>query len=411
LARYSFADGTVDVHRAWTSDEVTSTMARILSDWEHTLPADRAARIVIKPNLNNDLVALTGNCTDLRVLCSLIEGLRSRGYADITVCDGSNVGIERRNIDTFKRLRVAALVERYGVRIVDLNRTPGRRVPLHAGGNPEVAAVLLDADFIITVPKVKTHAEAGLSIACKNWVGICRGQDKRHMHYDLGRNIAALIAKVRPHLIIVDGLVGMEGNGPGDGDPFHLGLLAASDNPWLNDNVLARTVGFNWRDVPYLVHGLNDGRFTQQDADTIVRTVPILRPIRPAPPRTKLAELSERRELTWLKHMVRPIVSRPEITELAYKAKIVQDVYFPEDDTVTAVQRPDNAECGTCRRCEDFCPTHLKVEEIGVKTEPPDCITCLYCWWVCPNGTITLKGDTNFLKRQIDRYKEQIEQL
>ena len=54
------------------------------------LGADRDARIVVKPNLNNDLVALTGNCVDLRVLEALFVGLRRRGYRDLTVADGSN---------------------------------------------------------------------------------------------------------------------------------------------------------------------------------------------------------------------------------------------------------------------------------------------------------------------------------
>lgn len=408
MARYALERGAVDIHRAWTTEEVQQTVERILEDWAHVLPERPDARVVIKPNLNNDLVALTGNCTDLRVLCSLIEGLQARGYTDITLCDGSNVGIERRDIDTFKRLRVAALRERYGIRLVDLNRTTGRRVRLHEDAEPEIASVILDAECLITVPKVKTHAEAGMSIACKNWVGICRGQDKRHMHYNLGRNIAALIHRVPPTLILVDGLVGMEGNGPGDGDPFKLGLLAASDDPWLNDLVLARTVGFSWRNISYLVAGLEDGRFTEKEARRVTEQVPILRPITPAPKRTRLAELSERRELTWLKHLVRPIVSQPAVTELAYKARIVQDVYSLEDDTVQSISRTPE-KCGECRKCEDFCPTHLPLEDIGRKTDPPDCITCLYCWWVCPEDAIQLQGELKSMERQVHRYKPQIE--
>ncbi len=410
MARYELTGGAVDVHRAWTTEEITATVEQILTDWAHVLPEHKDARVVIKPNLNNDLVALTGNCTDLRVLCSLIEGLQHRGYTDITVCDGSNVGVERRDIDTFKRLRIAALRERYGVTLVDLNRTTGRRVALRAGAEPEIASVVLDAECLITVPKVKTHAEAGMSIACKNWVGICRGQDKRHMHYDLARNIASLIDRVPPTLILVDGLVGMEGNGPGDGDPFKLGVLAASTNPWLNDLVLARTVGFAWRNIGYLVHGLNDGQFTEAVAREIVERVPVLRPITPAPKRTKLAELSERPELMWLKLAVRPVVSIPAVTELAYKAKIVQDVYVLDDDTVTSISR-DSSRCGECRKCESFCPTHLDLADIGVKTDPPDCIGCLYCWWVCPEGAITLEGDLNAMERQVKRYKAQIERF
>lgn len=410
MERYETALGNVDVYRAWHVREVERAVRDALAQRRERLPADKGARILIKPNLNNDLLGLTGNSADLRVLCSLIEGLRDFGYTNLTVADGANVGVERRNIDVFKRLRVRSLRDRYGVRIVDLNRDVGRRLELEAGAHPQVARTVLDADFIISVPKVKTHAEAGLSCACKNWVGICVAQDKRHMHYDLAKNIARIAGLVPPDLILVDGLIGMQGNGPGDGDPFRLGVIVASDNPWANDLVVAKLVGFPWREIGYLVHGLENGNFTEDIAAGIEATVPTMARIVKPPPRSKLAVLSERKELLWLKRAVRPLVSRPAVTELAYRAKIVQDVYFPEDDTVTSIRRNADA-CGECRKCEAFCPTKLSVEEIGVRTDPESCINCLYCWLVCPNDAIALDGELNFMERQVQRYKKVIEAL
>jgi uncharacterized protein (DUF362 family)/ferredoxin len=405
---FSCDRGRVDVHPAWTTAEVRVTMARILADWEHRLPADRRARIVVKPNLNNDLVALSGNCVDLRVLDALFQGLRDRGYTDLTVADGSNVGIARRGIDTFKRLRVASVAARHGVRVVDLNTDDGREVVLHRNAHPAIARTVLDADFLISVPKVKTHAEAGLSCAMKNWVGIARGQDKRHMHFDLGRNIFALNEVVAPDLVIVDGLVGMEGNGPGDGDPFRFGQLLVSDDAFVNDLVVCRLVDMPWQEVPYLVHAFEAGRLDAALAAQVASALPVLRPIRKAPPRSKLAELSEARSLMWLKLAVRPMVEKPAVAEAAYKLKIIQDVYSREDDTLQVTGRRA-ADCGDCTRCADYCPTGLPLEQIGVTTDAPGCVQCLYCWWACPKGAITLKGEQNAMRRQIERYKAQIE--
>ena len=59
------------MYRAWHVDEVRSAVAAIVRRWEDVLPACRDARIVLKPNLNNDLIALTGNSTDPRVLDAL----------------------------------------------------------------------------------------------------------------------------------------------------------------------------------------------------------------------------------------------------------------------------------------------------------------------------------------------------
>lgn len=410
MLSYRCERGRVDVHPAWSSKEIRDTLERMIADWEHKLPADRGARIVIKPNLNNDLVALSGNCVDLRVLCGLIEALNRRGYRDIVVADGSNVGVERRNISTFRRLRVEKLEQLYGVRTVDLNRDEGREVHLQAGAHPVVARTVLESAFLISVPKVKTHAEAGMSCAMKNWVGIARGQDKRHMHYDLGKNILAINEVVVPDLIVVDGLVGMEGNGPGDGEPFRFGQLVISDSAFVNDVVVARLIDMPLELVPYLVHARDAGHVDDALIRDVAAKMPVIRPIKRAPPRSRLAELSEARSLLWLKKAVRPVVARPAVSELAYKMKIIQDVYSLEDDSLRLVGREAGA-CGECRRCEDFCPTGLGVEEIGVKTEAPDCVQCLYCWWVCPKSALKLEGDPAFMQRQIDRYKAQIERL
>lgn len=408
--RYQFEQGTVDVHAAWTSQEVKDTVEEILDHWQDSLPADPAARIVLKPNLNNDLVALVGNCADLRVLCSLIEGLLNRGYRNLVLADGSNVGVARRGIDSFKRLRVDKLAERYGITIVDLNLDEGLRVALHAGARPLIARTILESDFLISIPKVKTHCEAGLSCAMKNWVGIARGQDKREMHRDLGKNIFAINEAVLPDLILVDGLIGMEGNGPGDGEPFRFGHLLASDNAFLNDLVVCRLVDMPIERVPYLEHALAAGHLTPALQAEVLERVPIIRPIRRAPVRSKLAELSEARSLMWLKKAVRPALAAPGVMETAYRLKIVQDVYSLDDDTVTGFHKRA-AACGDCTRCEDFCPTHLTAEEIGVKTDAADCIQCMYCWWVCPKDAIVLHGELNHLVRQVERYKETVEAL
>lgn len=402
--------GRVSMAEAWTNDEVHAAVEALLVAFADRLPEDLGARIVVKPNLNNDLVALTGNCSDLRVLAALIEGLRRRGFADITLADGSNVGVERRGIDTFKRLRVDRLAERYGVRTVDLNQDAGTRVVLAKGAHPHIADTVLHSDFLVSVPKIKTHVEAGLSCAMKNWVGIARGQDKRHMHYDLSRNIFSINEVVQPDLVLVDGLVGMEGNGPGDGEPFRLGRLLMSDDAFVNDVVVCRLVGLPVEAVPYLGHARRAGIVTEDLERAVLEEVPLVRQIQAAPPRRKLAELADRREIFWLKKAVRPLTDRPEVLEAAYKLRIIQDVYSLEDDAVTGLSK-DASACGECTKCQDFCPTGLTAEEIGVKTDPEHCIQCLYCWWVCPKGALELEGPVNAMQRQVDRYKASIESL
>ena len=402
--------GQVWATMAWTADEIRREIESLLNHFSERLPENLDAQIVLKPNLNNDLVALSGNCTDLRVLASLVEGLQQRGYRNLTIADGSNVGVDRRGIDTFKRLRVDALAERHGVRTVNLNLEDGRTHALHGGANPRIAAIIEDADFLICVPTIKTHVEAGMSCAMKNWVGIVVGQDKRQMHYALNQNIQAINEVVKPDLIVVDGIVGMEGNGPGDGEPVRLGFLVGATHAPLCDLSVAQMVGLERQRIPYLMEAIRVGVLSEADIEAVTESFSLVKKMVPAPDRPTLAKVSEDPRLAWLKRAVRPLTDKPVIAEAAYRLGVIQDVYNLEDDEIQGITRSQK-ECAPCTACEDVCPTGLVVDEIGVKTEMPDCIGCLYCWWVCPDDVLQLHGSAGAMHRQVDRYKQVIENL
>ena len=383
----------------------------VVARWADVLPERHDATIVLKPNLNNDLVALTGNCTDPRVLDALLGELGARGYTNLVVADGSNVGVARRGIDTFRRLRVDALAERHGARTVDLNRDAGVPVELVAGVRPTVARTVVDAALHVGVPTLKTHVEAGLSCALKNQVGICVGEHKRAMHHDLGATIHALARQVRPGRILVDALVAMEGNGPGDGDPVRLDALIDGDDPWLVDLVAARIAGIDPRSVAPLAAAFADGTVDAELQAQVEAAFPVLVPVRRPPPRPLLARLADARALRPLKVAARPLTDRPEVARAAYALGVLQDVYELEDDTLRLVGR-DSAACEGCAApCTGVCPTGLPLEAIGTRTELPDCTQCLQCWWACPRDALRVEGEPRAMARQLARYRAQVAAL
>jgi uncharacterized protein (DUF362 family)/ferredoxin len=397
----------VDLRPAWTRAEIEATVRDLLDQHADRLPG-RADSIFIKPNLNNDLIALTGNSTDLRVLGAVLGALRDLGYPRVVVGDGPNVGVERRRIDVFRRLRVDRLCARFGVEVVDLNRDAGRPVPL-ANGAPRLAVRALDADFYLSLPKVKTHAEAVLSSACKNQVGLCVAQDKREVHRDLFANIPHLVAARSPDLVLVDAVVGMGGNGPGDGEPVALGHLILASDAWTSDLAVCRAVGLDWEAVPYLAIANRESRFPPSLPEALAG-VPRIAALPVAPPRSRLARAADDPRLFWLKRLVRPLVSRPLVAEVARRLHVIQDVYRLDDDGITGVHRSRTA-CGACTVCADVCPTGLTVAEIGVKTDPEACIACGYCHWACPDDVIALVGPPNALGPQLDRHRDRVRQL
>jgi len=394
--------GLLDIVRLGRDDRVGDALGVLLEPWAERLPADLAAPLLVKPNLNNDLPGLTGNSTDLRVLAGVLAWLRARGHTDVTVADGSNVGVHRRGIDVFERLRVDRLAARYGVRTLDLNRVESTEKEL-ATGPIRVARPVLEAAAVINLPSVKTHAEAVYSSCVKNLIGVVCGQHKRRMHDDLIANLACLPARVPTRLQLVDGLVAMEGNGPGDGDPRPLGLLAAGEDPLIVDALVSRLLGFGRDEIPYLARARQDGRL--RDPAGGLDGAPAFASLVKAPPRSLLARLADARFLQPLKVAARPITGRPAVARLAYRLGVIQDVYLTGGEIEAEARRRDEAACRHCGECERACPSGLTHEEIASGGEDPRCIGCLYCFWACPHGAIELHGDPGPLQRALDRYR------
>ena len=85
-----------DVFKAYTVKEIKAGVKELLGGrYADLLPQDADARILIKPNLNSNMNALTGNTTDLRLVASVIEFLKEKGFRDITIGEGSNSGFYR----------------------------------------------------------------------------------------------------------------------------------------------------------------------------------------------------------------------------------------------------------------------------------------------------------------------------
>ncbi len=113
------------------------------------------------------------------------------------------------------------------------------------------------ADLIVSLPKMKTHHWAGVTLSMKNLFGvmpgICYGWPKNVLHQvGIPQSILDIIATVRPHLAIVDGIIGMEGDGPIMGTPKAAGVLVMGRNLPAVDATCARLMGINpWR-IAYL---------------------------------------------------------------------------------------------------------------------------------------------------------------
>ena len=243
----------VSLVRCQSIMEVDKAINNIFDEYADLLPAANDARILIKPNHNSNMNALTGNTTDLRVLAGILRALKNRGYSNIAIGEGTSSGFYNNKINVISRLRTAELARRFDVEILDFNYGKSEEVDFGDGLVARVAKECLEADFFICVPKIKMHAEAGMTAALKLIVGCLVGLDKRKIHdVNYYTNILKLNEKIKPHFYIVDGLIVMEGNGPSDGNPVQMNCVLAGSNPLLLDLVIARLIGYEYDEVPYL---------------------------------------------------------------------------------------------------------------------------------------------------------------
>jgi uncharacterized protein (DUF362 family) len=264
-------NANVAVLRAESYDQ---DLVSVVWDGLRAIGADvRGARVVLKPNFV-EYDAMTAVNTDPRLVAATIEAMRRLGAAHVLVAEGPGHRRDTRYVIEASGLGDA--LRSVHAPFVDLNVDEVRAVGLKSRYTPlsqlALPAAILDADVIVSMPKMKMHHWAGVTLSLKNCFGCVPGRvygwPKNALHWaGIEGSILDVAAAVRPQLAIVDGIVAMEGNGPITGDPVHVGALVFGDDPVATDVTAAGIMGVDPTKVAYLAEA---GRFLgQADPDRI----------------------------------------------------------------------------------------------------------------------------------------------
>jgi uncharacterized protein (DUF362 family) len=216
------------------------------------------ARVVLKPNFVEYDPGSVVN-THPRVVAGAVEAIRRMGAESVTVAEGPG---HRR--DTEYVAAASGLLE--ALRAVDapfadLNVAPATPYALRSFYSSLdalwIPTLLQDADIVVSMPKMKTHHWAGVTLSLKNCFGCLPGRvygwPKNALHWvGIDNAIVDVAGAIRPSYAIIDGIVGMQGNGPIDGDPIASGVLVFGDDPVATDTVTARMMGMDPVKIPYL---------------------------------------------------------------------------------------------------------------------------------------------------------------
>jgi uncharacterized protein (DUF362 family)/ferredoxin len=406
----------LDIIKATSAREIKEKLFLVLEDYKEILPASNITKILIKPNLNANMNALTGNTTDLRLLAAVIEYLRAKGYKNITIGEGTNSGYYRNNISVISRLKVDELAKHYGIEIIDLNYSEPIYIDFEDGIKAGIAKEVTEADFLINMPKLKTHFEAGMSVCLKNLMGCLVGQEnKKKTHHALSANILNINKVVKPHLHIVDAIISMEGLGPTRGTPVKTGTIFIGTDPYLIDLVCAKFSSFDYKNITTLVEaeerGVIDENYYKFADDLEFEKVFHFK----LPKAGFLASFihSPKRQKYFLAIRNTPLFNYICSTQiggkLLYMTGLRQDVFINDEAECEGLSL-NTERCSRCGKCVDYCPVGLNLPD-ALSGGNEKCIYCLYCFCVCPEYAIEYHGKLGFMEEQLRQYDNIIKRI
>jgi uncharacterized protein (DUF362 family) len=230
----------------------------------------RGARVFVKPNVVfwTRFVPFPkwGVITTSRVVEDVVELLKERGIEDITIGEGtvtSRPDDRETAAHAFETLGYTSLARRYGVKLINVFERPFRKVDLGAGVVLNYNQDILESDFVVNLPVLKTHAQAVVSLGIKNLKGMIDINSRKKCHgadpvKDLNYMIARLANRIPPSLTILDGIYTNERGPSFDGRIRRTNLLVASSDVLSADMVGAKVLGYEPSEVPHLVHAASD---------------------------------------------------------------------------------------------------------------------------------------------------------
>jgi uncharacterized protein (DUF362 family) len=219
----------------------------------------RGKRILLKPNLVEVRRGAEHINTHPAVIRGAAEAFLSLGAKGVLVGEGA--GHSRDSIYVLEESGLAETLREDRIPFVDLNNDSLFTLPNRSGltrlKSLTLPASLKEVDWIVSVAKMKTHHWAGVTLSMKNLFGvmpgIVYGWPKNVLHQNgIDRSILDINATVKPHFAIVDGIIGMEGDGPIMGNPKHAGVLVMGRNLPSVDATCCRIMGIDPHKVNYL---------------------------------------------------------------------------------------------------------------------------------------------------------------
>ena len=370
---------TVFCHAVPTYDDalILDAFSRILDESTAAKALCATSKVLLKPNLLAKHVPEHAVTTHPAVLRGAILALKARGVTHMTVADSSGGLYNAASMHAiYKQSGLADVCAQTGAALyLDCAPAPRQTNGVRVRSFNLIHPVF-EADFILNLPKFKTHVMTGMTGAVKNLFGTVPGLQKAEFHMrfpekePFGEMLVDLCEAVRPQLTVIDGIVGMEGDGPAGGTPRNIGVLLGGENPYTLDLAMCRMMGLDAMAVPYLKAAHARGLCAAAlDIALLAGDANAAAPLADfkLPESYAAINFSARapRALRWAIPPVEKVLApRPHIMKNA---------------------------CVGCGKCAEICPGKaIVIQNKTAKIEPQNCIRCFCCHEMCPAKAISV---------------------
>ncbi|MDG6224959.1 MAG: DUF362 domain-containing protein [Candidatus Thermoplasmatota archaeon] len=350
----------------------------------HSIDDDLSGRnVILKVNLLSGKDPSKAVTTHPEFVAGIVSSLKERG-AECIIADspGGEFTVSRLK-DAYRSSGLEEVAASTGAK---LNYDVGRSVLENERGRIlkriPVCNFVLGKDMMIALPKFKTHMLMGITCASKIMYGIIPGEEKIHFHTRFPHpiNFAGILLditdRIRPDLFIVDAIVGMEGEGPAQGDPRRIGLIASGTDNIEVDAHLCRVCGIEYGSVP-IFSALRsfDGGFKFDNIE-VSGDEPGFRLDPPFVMPGTSAIIGDPPEL--FKRMVRSLSSPKPVI--------------------------DAEKCIACGICRNNCAgSAIEIGNDRARIDMSRCIRCFCCHELCPEGAISIKPPLKISKYLIEK--------
>lgn len=323
----------------------------------------RNKQVLIKPNMLTDRTPDQAVTTHPELVRHVIRYLKQAG-AIVRV--GDSPASTANLAQVWRSTGIEQLCLEEQVPLISLEQGGSRKFEID-GFEFAISESVLQADLIVNLPKVKSHSLTILTAAVKNAYGTIPGYAKTTLHrlYPkppiFGKLVRTIWQSLPPCWNLADGIVGMEGEGPANGTPKHLGFIAASHNPFALDRALCQILKIPPQRVPYLAaEGDTPTNFETLGSEIAVDSFKV-------PAGGHLLDILP----SWLTRRASALIwVRPAFSADA---------------------------CIRCELCVRACPVHaltLKPDNPVPLLDAPKCISCSCCHEVCPHDAIRMSQST-----------------